>query len=75
MNWLKRETFNNSPTCPQIDVEHKNPAVFVRNVNIVPVSSFSVHNHSTRLETLKLKPDVILLAIVSWLVVIYGDVR
>ena len=63
-----------SVTCAQIDVVHENLAVLVSHVNIIPVETFSVHDHSTRLCTLELKLDIILFTVVSWFVIIYGDV-
>lgn len=53
---------------------HKNSAVIVTHVNVIPVESFSVHKHSTGLGSFEFKADVILSLVVSSFVVIYSDV-
>ena len=53
---------------------HKNSAVVVTHVNIIPVESFSVHKHSTGLGSFEFEADVILSLVVSGFVVIYSDV-
>ena len=53
---------------------HKNSAVIVAHVNVIPVKSFSVHKHSTGLSSFEFEADVILFLVVSRFVLIYGDV-
>ena len=53
---------------------HKNSAVIVAHVNIIPVASFGVHKHSTGLGSFEFKADVIPSLVVSWFVIVYGDV-